>query len=85
MALRSRLLGLLIVILVATLASAQENITGIASVIDGDTIEFTASAFVYTASMRPKAASFARAHRANVGVAGSRQALRCPIASDGRP
>jgi len=39
MALRSRLLGLLIVILVATLASAQENITGIASVIDGDTIE----------------------------------------------
>lgn len=63
MALRSRLLGLLIVILVATLASAQENITCVASVIDGDTIEIHGQADCHTASMRRKAASFACARR----------------------
>ena len=83
---RVPLLALLLVLAGIGPALTQEDLIGIASVIDGDTIEIHGQRIrLQTASMRPKAASFARAHRANTGVGGSRQALCCPIGSDAQP
>ena len=61
--------------------SAQDRIIGVASVIDGDTIEIRGSAFAFSASTLPKAASSASGRQAHVGAVDSKQALRWPIGS----
>ena len=70
--------GLLLAFGTAVLAAAQDSIVGIASVIDGDTIEIHISAFVYLASTRRKAANSVCDRVANTGAADSRRALPWP-------
>jgi endonuclease YncB( thermonuclease family) len=77
-------IGLSLVLSIASGAVAQERITGVASVIDGDTIEIHGQRIRLFGIDAQKAASFACAPMASVGVALNNRALRWRIGSAAR-
>ena len=85
MARRALVFALLFVFSAIGPASAQGRIVGVASVIDGDTIEIHGQRIGCLVSTPPKAASFACDRPANAGVADNVRALRWPIGSDAPP
>jgi endonuclease YncB( thermonuclease family) len=76
---RASVFALLLALAAIGPASTQEGLAGVASVIDGDTIEIRGQRIRLFGKMQPKAANSVCDQPVNVGVAGSRQALRWPI------
>jgi endonuclease YncB( thermonuclease family) len=76
---RASVFALLLALAALGPALTQEGLTGVASVIDGDTIEVHGQRIRCTASTHPKAANSVYDQPVIIGVAGSRQALRRQI------
>jgi hypothetical protein len=76
---RASVVGVLLALRAIGPASTQEELAGVASVIDAIRLRSTANVFDCTASTHPKAANSVCDQLVNIGVAGSRQALRWQI------
>jgi endonuclease YncB( thermonuclease family) len=75
-------IGLVLALSVVSSGVARVPIIGVASVIDGDTIEIHGQRIRLFGITPPKAANSACGPMANAGVAGGERVLRCPIGSD---
>ena len=82
---RAGFLALLLVFVAAWPGSAQEPITGVASVIDGDTIEIHGIRIRFFGIDAPEVGSNAIGRTGAHGAAGSRRRSRCQIISNALP